>query len=196
MANSSRRDPDADPVSAGGTGGGPAGSRADRDAFAAAYDRHATVVQRVARGVLADPAAAEDVVHEVFLRLWERPAALDSDCDRLRAWLCTAARHRAIDRLRRTRMELRYLVLLAEPVVTPDTAAEPLLRDDLAHTVREAVGGLPEPLRTPVVLAYYGGYTYREVAAALGIAEGTAKSRVRIALRRLAALLVAAGVRD
>jgi RNA polymerase sigma factor (sigma-70 family) len=191
MANSSRRDPDADPDAEGSHPG-----RSRADAFAAAYDRHATVVQRVARAVLADPAAAEDVVHDVFLRLWERPAALDPDCDRLRAWLCTAARHRAIDRLRRMRMELRYLAVLAEPVVTPDAAAEPILRHDLAHTVREAVCALPEQLRAPVVLAYYGGHTYREVAEALGIAEGTAKSRVRIALRRLAALLIAEGIRD
>ncbi|HZN75012.1 MAG TPA: sigma-70 family RNA polymerase sigma factor [Micromonosporaceae bacterium] len=168
----------------------------DDAALGAAYDLHAAAVHGTAARILRDPTAAEDVVQEVFVRLWERPEDFDPCRGRLRAWLCAAARHRSIDRLRRAEVQGRYLPLLASDVESPVDVAESAVADVVGKVVRTAVNGLPEPHRAALLLAYYGGLSYRQVAAELGIAEGTAKSRLRLALRLLAEKLAADGLTE
>jgi RNA polymerase sigma-70 factor (ECF subfamily) len=169
----------------------------DALALGEAYDDHAGAVFGVAWRMLGDRPSAEDIVQDVFLRLWQRPEGYDPARGRLRAWLCAAARHRAIDQLRRAETYDRCLRLLAAGLLArvPDPA-DPAIRDVMAEAVRVAVGALPEPQRIAVMLAYYGGLSYREVAVALGIAEGTAKSRLRLGLRTLAASLSDQGLLD
>jgi len=168
----------------------------DPTALADAYDCHAGAVYGVACHTLRDPAAAEDVVQEVFLHLWEHPASFDGRRGRLRAWLCAMARYRAIDRVRRAEVQGRYLPKLAEIAPCSPDAADVTIQDMVTKAVRGAVDELPEPHRTALVLAYYRGLSYRQVGMALGIAEGTAKSRLRMALRRLSARLTAEGLID
>jgi len=169
----------------------------DAGALGEAYDDHAGAVFGVAWRMLGDRPSAEDIVQEVFLRLWQCPESYDPARGRLRAWLCAAARHRAIDQLRRAETYHRCLRLVAAGLLArvPDPA-EPAVRDAVAEAVRVAVGDLPEPHRTAVMLAYYGGLSYRQVAVTLGIAEGTAKSRLRLGLRALAASLSDQGLLD
>ncbi|HEU4424396.1 MAG TPA: sigma-70 family RNA polymerase sigma factor [Pilimelia sp.] len=168
----------------------------DPTALADAYDCHAAAVYGMACHTLRDPAAAEDVVQEVFLHLWEHPDDYDWRRGRLRAWLCSMARYRAIDRIRRAEVQGRYLPKLAYAGGDVPDAADATIQDMVAKAVRGAVDDLPEPHRTAVVLAYYRGMSYRQVGVALGIAEGTAKSRLRMALRRLYARLAADGLVD
>jgi RNA polymerase sigma-70 factor, ECF subfamily len=167
----------------------------DPAALTEAYDVHAAAVYGVAYHTLHDAGAAEDVLQEVFLRLWERPGDYDPGRGRMRAWLCAMARYRSIDRIRRAEVHGRYLPRLADGSLAPD-AADSTIQDMVTKAVRGAVEELPELYRTPVLLAYFCGLSYRQVAAALGIAEGTAKSRLRLALRRLATRLTAEGVVD
>jgi len=169
----------------------------DEGALAEVYDLHAGAVYGVAWRMLGDRAGAEDIVQDVFLRLWERPHGYDPTRGRLRAWLCAAARYRAIDQLRRTDAQSRSLRLLASGLLTAHSdPAEPALKDLMVKAVRLAVGALPEPQRAAVLLAYYGGLSYRQVAVTLGIAEGTAKSRLRLGLRLLATRLRDEGYMD
>lgn len=165
----------------------------EADALADAYDQHAPAVYGVAMRMLGEPTAAEDIVQEVFLGLWEHPSQYDPGRGRMRAWLCAAARYRAIDQLRRAEVRNRYLPLLVDRVTALD-AEESTIQDVLTKAVRGTVAELPESHRAAILLAYYGGLTYPQVAATLGIAEGTAKSRLRQALRTLATRLAEEGV--
>ncbi|MGQ0776976.1 MAG: RNA polymerase sigma factor [Pseudonocardiales bacterium] len=161
------------------------------DALGQVYDTHSGMVYGLALRITRDPCAAEDIVQEVFVGLWERPGAYDPDRGSLAPWLGTITRRRAIDRLRRDAVRHRSLVAVAaenSQVEQPDIA-EGAVAADVARLVRTAVRELPEPHRLAVTLVYYDGLTYRQVAETLGIPEGTAKSRLRAALRGIATRL-------
>ena len=129
---------------------------------------------------------AEDITQEVFLVFWERPLAYDPGRGTLRAWLATIAHRRAVDHVR---AEERRRVSVLGPRLferEPDRLEDNVLAADEAHRVRAGGEALPGGLREVVELAYFGGRTYRQVGEELGVPEGTAKSRIRLALRRLA----------
>jgi RNA polymerase sigma-70 factor (ECF subfamily) len=163
----------------------------DDRALAEILDAHGPAVHRTALAVLGSPAAAEDVVQDVLVELWCHPRRYDPAAGGLRTWLCLCARHRAYDvvrsELRRVGREDRHLRLLPEP--RDATPAEQLTDAETASAVRTAVLSLPPDQRLVVELAYFGGLSYRDVARAVGIPEGTAKSRIRLALARLETLL-------
>ena len=167
----------------------------DRDALAEAYDQFGGLVYGLARRVAGDPSAAQDVTQAVFTALWEQPNRFDPDRGTLRAYLGVMTHRRAVDWLRsevaaRRRLERNASVaVLAVPDVAE--AATAVL---VAEHVRSAVSELPAEQREAIELAYFGGMTYRRVARTLNIPEGTAKSRLRIALARLAEVLQAEGV--
>lgn len=157
-----------------------------QDALAEAYRRHAGAVHALARRVLLEDSAAEEVVQEVFVRLWNSPERFDAQRGSLRSFLLAQAHGRAVDMLRsetsRKRREERDARTTAE-------AGYDLEREvwDLAtaERVKQAVAQLPADERRSIELAYFGGHTYREVAALLDQPEGTVKSRIRSGLRRL-----------
>jgi RNA polymerase sigma-70 factor (ECF subfamily) len=164
----------------------------DQLALRAIYDRYAGLVFGVARKVLGDEALAEDVAQEVFVFVWEHPERFDAARGSLRSWLGLLAHHRSVDRVRaevrRTKGESRI-----EPA-EPFAGADQLVDEELAGVwvaakVRDAIDQLPREQRDALVLAYFGGRTYRQVATELAIPEGTAKSRLRLALAKLDELL-------
>jgi RNA polymerase sigma-70 factor (ECF subfamily) len=164
----------------------------DQAALADVYDRYVGLVFGMARRVLGDEAKAEDVTQEVFVYVWEQPHRFDPSRASLRSWLGLLAHHRSVDRVRadvrRTRGEARVDPI---DVVTASTGEvdDELSVTWLAGRVREALDQLPAEQRDAVVLAYFGGRTYRQVATDLEIPEGTAKSRLRLALAKLDDLL-------
>lgn len=170
-------------------------ARYQQEALAEVYRRHAGSVFGLAKRLLADQAKAEEVVQEVLLRLWDQPDRFDPERGTLRSFLLAQAHSRAVDVLRadtsrRTR-EQRDAREAAEGEYDIDHQVWDLA---LADHVRRALESLQPGERAAVELTYFGGMTYREVAAALGEAEGTVKSRIRSGLRRLRAELSAAGV--
>ena len=169
--------------------------RYHQDALAEAYRRHAGAVFGLARRLLTDAARAEEVVQEVFLRLWNDPDRFDPARGTLRSYLLAQCHGRAVDLLRsdasRRRREENDLRRTAEGGYDLEREVWDLA---LADHVREALGHLPEGEREAIRLAYLGGLTYREVAARLGEPEGTVKSRIRSGLKRLRTELVTAGV--
>lgn len=164
----------------------------DDRALAEIYDRYVGLVFGMAKRVLGDESRAEDVTQEVFVYVWEQPHRFDPSRGSLRSWLGLLAHHRSVDRvrseMRRTRGEARI-----EPVdvvtASADDVDNELSGTWLAGRVREALDQLPPEQRDAVVLAYFGGRTYRQVASELAIPEGTAKSRLRLALAKLDDLL-------
>lgn len=163
----------------------------DDHALAEIFDLLGPSVYAGALRVLGNGAAAQDVVQEVFVQLWSHPDRYDPAAGSLRAYLIVLARHRAVDVLRSelrrvARQERSYR--LAGEQLTP-SACEEAMALQAAGLVRDAVRALPDSQRQVVELAYFGGLTYREVALEAGIPEGTAKSRLRLALARLEAML-------
>jgi RNA polymerase sigma-70 factor, ECF subfamily len=163
----------------------------DHAAFSRAYAQHARGVHAVAMSVLGDPARAQDVVQDVFLRLWRRPEAFDLRRGALGPYLRVMARSRALDVRREHRASERIvdrLRLRTERVeASPDTRLAPE-RCDLRTALRE----LPDGQREAVVLTYWAGLTAEEVARHAGVPLGTAKSRVRLGVMRLRATYAAA----
>lgn len=165
------------------------------DALAEAYRRHAGAVYGLARRVLGDPAIAEEVVQEVFLRVWNSPDKFDPGRGSLRSFLLAQSHGRAVDLLRsdtsRRQREERDARQTAEGGYDIEHEVWDLA---LAGQVKEVMAALPEEERRAIELAYFGGRTYREVAVALGAPEGTVKSRIRTGLRRMRAGLSDAGI--
>jgi RNA polymerase sigma-70 factor (ECF subfamily) len=163
----------------------------DHAAFSRAYAQHARGVYAVALGVLGDPARAQDVVQDVFLRLWRRPEAFDMRRGALGPYLRVMARSRAIDLHRVTRAGERVEDRLRVRTERDEPAADPRLAPE-RHDLRVAVRALPEGQREAVVLTYWAGLTAEEIARHAGVPLGTAKSRVRLGVRRLRATYAAA----
>jgi RNA polymerase sigma factor (sigma-70 family) len=163
-------------------------------ALAEVYDAYGSVVFGVALHVTRDRGAAEDIAQDVFVDLWRRPERFDPQRGRLRGWLCMIARRRGIDWVRRTRTQQSLRLIAADPA--PAGFEDEVLASTAHKQVRKAIADLPTPHREAIVLAYYQGLSYREVAKALSIPEGTAKSRLRSALHRIGEQLAAEGFDD
>jgi RNA polymerase sigma-70 factor (ECF subfamily) len=164
-------------------------------ALARLFDLHGGAVHGVARRLVRDDALAEDVTQEVFLRLWRKPERFDPARGTLRAFLVRDAHGRSIDLIRseesRRAREERDAFRSSGDVPGPEQEVWEAVRSE---KVRAALAALPDLERDSVVLAYFGGLSYREVAERLGQPEGTTKSRIRAAMQRLRGVLMSQGV--
>ena len=151
----------------------------DENAMEAIFRRYSGPVYSVALRVLRDSGQAEDILQEVFLQLWRRPAAFIENRGSLGAWLVVIARNRAIDLLRRRKpSDSVDDVVLASPVNVADEAE----RNTMMQRVRGVIANLPEQQRTTLELAYFEGLSHTEIASRTGEPLGTVKTRIRQAL--------------
>ena len=155
--------------------------RYQQAALAEAYRRHAGATFGLAKRLLNDHSRAEEIVQEVFVRLWNEPNRYDPERGTLRSFLLAHTHGRSVDMIR-------------SDVSRRTRVAHEVWDLALAGHVREAMESLQQGERAAIELAYFGGLTYREVADRLGEAEGTVKSRIRSGLKRLRGELVQAGV--
>ena len=162
----------------------------DRTAVDDLYERFRRPAFALARRILADDVLAEDVLQEVFLSVWRDPAAFDRGRGSVASWLLAVVHHKAVDAVRREESQRRRQALaeqelaLEAPVSKRDVEEEAWTRV-VAGQVRTAMGVLSPPQREALTLAYYGGYTQREVAALTGTPLGTVKTRMLKGMRRL-----------
>jgi RNA polymerase sigma-70 factor (ECF subfamily) len=142
-------------------------------------------VYRTALSVLRDPAHAEEVAQEVLLEVWRTAARFDPARGTAEAWVLTMARRRAIDRVRSaaagTARERRDSRIGTSWDQVSEAVQDILDRERLTYSLQQLTG----PQRQVIMLAFYGGHTYTEVATILGIAVGTVKSRIRAGLTRM-----------
>jgi RNA polymerase sigma factor (sigma-70 family) len=162
----------------------------DQSAVDDLYDRFRRPAFALARRILADDTMAEDVLQEVFLSVWRDPAAFDRGRGSVASWLLAVVHHKAVDAVRREESQRRRQgkaedeMALDAPMATRDVEDEAWTRV-VADQVRTALGALSAPQREALTLAYYGGYTQREVAALTGAPLGTVKTRMLSGMRRL-----------
>ncbi len=166
-----------------------------QDALAEAYRRHAGASFALARRLLADRQLAEEVLQEVFLRLWNQPDRFDPDRGSLRSYLLAQTHGRSVDLLRSETSRRRREEREARETAEHGTDIEREVMDHaVAEQVQDVVAGLPVDERKAIELAYFGGHTYRQVAVLLDEPEGTVKSRIRSGLRKMRVSMVEAGV--
>jgi RNA polymerase sigma-70 factor, ECF subfamily len=151
----------------------------DQDAYARLYDRYSALVYSVALRVLRNPSAAEDVLHDVFLRLWHSPEKFDSARGNLASWLAVIARNRAIDATRRERPQIDPADVV---LISPANIETEVERNAVADKVRGLLREMPEAQRSAVEMAFFEGMTHGEIAAATHEPLGTVKTRIRSAL--------------
>lgn len=162
-------------------------ARGDQAAFAAVYDRYAGVVFGVIRRVVRDPAQSEEVAQEVMVEAWRTAVRFDPDRGSVRTWLCTMAHRRAVDRVRSEQSSRERTERVGRETHDPDHdhVSESVVIRIEHQQVRDALATLTDLQREAVALAYFGGYTYREVAELLDAPLGTVKTRMRDGLIRL-----------
>ncbi|GHG59467.1 RNA polymerase sigma factor SigK [Sinomonas cellulolyticus] len=162
-------------------------ARGDQEAFGRLYDALAPLVHGLVLRVVRDPAQSEEVTQEVFLEVWQQARRFDADRGRVRAWITVMAHRRAVDRVRAaqaaTDRDLRqgirdYRESYDDVEHTVEVALE-------SERVNMALESLTDVQRQAIRLAYYGGYTYGEVAETLGLPLGTVKTRIRDGMIRL-----------
>ncbi len=169
-------------------------TKGDEQALAALYDRYASILFGLLLRILHDRAEAEDVLQEVFLRVWQRAADFDDMRGRVFTWLVTIARSRAIDRLRAVQSRARVAEEAAHENVSTNTtnAMTDAIAAEQREVVKQALAEIPEEQRRALVLAYFEGLTQSEIAARTGEPLGTVKTRTRAGLTRLRAILYTA----
>ena len=165
-----------------------------QSALAGLYDRYGRRAYSLARRICVDESLAEDVVQEVFLAFWREPLRFDPNRGAFSTWLLTLVHHKAVDAVRRESTVRRRTVPSGEGdqegSLPPGPGADQgALGAVVAGQVRDALGALPPEQRQALALAYFGGYTQREVAAMTGVPVGTVKSRMFAGMRRLRSAL-------
>jgi RNA polymerase sigma-70 factor (ECF subfamily) len=167
------------------------------EALAELYDRYGALAYSLAVRVLGDPGRAEDVVQEVFLKLWQRAGSFDAARGSLRTWLLVSVRNRAIDALRGREGRERQARPVPLEVVAVGAGSDPPQEVAAAlerKIVRDALAALPGEQRRVVELAYFDGYTQREIADLERVPLSTVKGRTRLALEKLHSYLSTRGV--
>ncbi|MGH2349167.1 MAG: sigma-70 family RNA polymerase sigma factor [bacterium] len=162
-------------------------ARGDDAAFESVYDRFSTAVYSLALRMLRDRAAAEEVTQEVFVGIWRGAGEFDPGRGSGRSWILAQAHHKSVDAVRRMRLR-------ATDPLPPAAAADididaEALRGVENERVRQALASLSKEQREAIVLAYYGGYTQKEISGRLRVPLGTVKTRIRDGMRRLRPLL-------
>ena len=171
-------------------------AKKDAGALEALYDRYGRAAYSLARRILTEETLAQDVVQEVFLSLWRDAARFDAGRGTVATYLLSMTHHRAVDvvrregNLRRWRTSDEGLELEADPRARVEDEVE---ASERRAEVRAALKELPDAQREALLLAYFGGYTQREVAALVGVPLGTVKTRMAAGMRKMKEALRDAG---
>lgn len=172
----------------------------DARAMEALYDRYSRPAYGLARRITGEAVFAEEVVQEVFLALWRDPAKFDPARGGFASWLLAATHHKAVDAVRREETLRKRRAQSAEEAewYAALPADAPAVEDAVwtglrGERVRQALGTLPMPQRQALTLAYFGGYTQREIATLTDTPLGTVKTRMLAGMRRLRDLLDGVG---
>ena len=168
----------------------------DERALELLYDRYGALAYSVSMRVLGDPGKAEDVVQDVFLKLWTNATRFDAGRGSLRTWLLSSVRNRSIDYLRGRGAHERTEKEIPEQVMAAGQGSDPWREVSLSmerEAVLQAVDSLPLEQKQAVELAYFGGYSMPEIAEMIRVPLSTVKGRMRLGMEKLHSYLLGRG---
>jgi RNA polymerase sigma factor (sigma-70 family) len=171
----------------------------DAGALEALYDRYGRAAYSLALRILTDQTLAQDVVQEVFYSLWRDAGRFDAARGTVATYLLSMTHHRAVDVVRREEHLRRWRTTDERLELEPDPRAgveDQVEAEERRAGVRAALRALPTPQREALLLAYFGGYTQREVAALVGVPLGTVKTRMAAGMRKMKEALQDAGTEE
>ncbi len=163
----------------------------DENALALLYDRYGRSAYSLAYRILGDAHSAEDVVQEAFLNVWRMAGSFSHRRGEARSWLLSVVHHRAIDawRRRRSRPTTTPVLEYNEPVAETEAVWQQVANSIDYETIKRAMNKLPNEQREVIAMAYFDGYTHREIAEVTKIPLGTVKGRIRRGMDKLRNLL-------
>lgn len=169
-------------------------ARSGTDALDELYERYSRLVFSLAMNVLGDRDSAEEVLQDVFLSVWNNAGSFRSERAKVSTWLASIARNRAIDLLRGRSSRPKSISLTWEVASrSEDTGVnDPETEVEVQHTrqrVQKAIATLPTEQKEVLALAYFVGYSHRQIAEHTGLSLGTVKTRIRLAMQKLRRLL-------
>jgi RNA polymerase sigma-70 factor, ECF subfamily len=159
----------------------------DPEAFATLYDRHNRAAYSVAYRVMGERQTAEDLVQEVFLKVWRAAGSYRAERGSVRTWILSIVRNRGIDQLRSTasRRRTQERIEASAPRSQPREAVAETWRNSRRDQIRQALKTLPAEQSKILELSYFCGYTHVEIADFLNIPLGTVKGRLRLGLEKM-----------
>lgn len=169
----------------------------DTGAFAGLYDRHSRAAYSLAYRMMGERQAAEDLVQEAFLQVWRAAGSYRAERGSVRTWMLSIVHHRGIDQLRSSasRRRIQDRVQATAPTSQPSEGFAETWRNSQREQVREALRGLPPEQLNVLELAYFSGYTHKEIAELLDLPLGTVKGRMRLGLKKIREYFDSRGMR-
>ena len=169
-------------------------ARSQESALSELYDRYSRLVYSLALNAVGDPATAEEITQDVFIRIWDHAGTYQAEKSKVVTWIASITRYRSIDviRRRKIRPESQSVSWEIEPSaneMNPINVEQTVEISQERRRVRQAISMLPEEQRQALAYAYFQGYTHREIAEVLGEPLGTVKTRIRLAMQKLRQLL-------
>jgi RNA polymerase sigma-70 factor (ECF subfamily) len=159
--------------------------RGDPEAFRALFEKYKDLVYSVALRYSGDPAVAQDIAQDTFLKLFSALGSFRGDSN-FEAWLYRMVVNSCFDQKRKTRRLTPLLDGILDALRTPDVSVlDEVLRSEMSTYVRSVVDGLPANQKMVVVLRYTQGLSYEEIAGILGCSTGTIASRLNRAHKLL-----------
>jgi len=162
----------------------------DQKAFGILYDRYKTLVFSLAVKIAGNHETAEDITLDVFTQIWEKADRYHSEKGSVKGWVASIARYRAIDVLRRRKVSMdinrpQKFEIQLETLPSNDNPVDALESAEIRHKVSDTIKRLPEDQQEVLAMAYFKGYTHRQIAEALNEPLGTIKTRIRLGLQKL-----------
>jgi RNA polymerase sigma-70 factor (ECF subfamily) len=165
-------------------------TQAHEDALGEIYDRYGRLVFSIATNSVGDPALAEEITQDVFLRVWERADTYIAGQSKVVTWLARITRNRCIDMIRHQSVRpeghsVAWVELVDELQPNSQAVEEDFDLMQKRQAVRRAIAQLPEDQKRALALAYFKGYSHQQIADELGEPLGTVKTRIRLAMQKL-----------
>jgi RNA polymerase sigma-70 factor (ECF subfamily) len=159
----------------------------DAEAFAALYDRHSRAAYSLAYRMMGERQAAEDLVQDAFLKVWQAAGSYRAERGSVRTWVLSIVHNRGVDQLRSSagRRRTRDRVEAETRTSQPSQAVAEAWRNSQREQVRQALRALPPEQLKVLELAYFSGYTHIEIAELLDLSLGTVKGRMRLGLKKI-----------
>ena len=162
----------------------------DQKAFGILYDRYKTLVFSLAVKIASNHETAEDITLDVFTQIWEKADRYHFEKGSVKGWIASLARYRSIDTLRRRKVRSdinrpQWSDVQPETLPSNDNTVDALESAEIRHKVSDTIKRLPEDQQEVLAMAYFKGYTHRQIAEALNEPLGTIKTRIRLGLQKL-----------